>query len=188
MPSSSSSFQGNARNVSRFGHGMCQNWATTRLGIIPLEHSRQKGQMIVLDEDERRASRSPLREWLRRRFRSPPVVALPVLLTEARPVESCVAKRPKPFIGEPVIVFILDSLWQPNAAERCTTGRLVEPHTIARIHRLPVGIPAPVRHPYAARSPHYADRSRPSSRLPALCNVTVRLLRCEYKAPDWKPR
>ena len=58
-PSRISSCQGQTRNASRFGQGMCQNWRTIATDL--LHHSWQKSEVVVLYENERRGRR-PLPE------------------------------------------------------------------------------------------------------------------------------
>ena len=74
-----------------------------------------------------------------------------------------VAQRPQTFVSQSVVVFVLQFLAQPDAAQRI--GRVLRrnPKPVIRAGRLPIGVATALCYPNAARRPHHRIERRSQS-------------------------
>ena len=113
------------------------------------EHARQQTEVIVLNEDQR----PPIADLLHHSVGKDAVrrlISRPVLRTEFRPREGDVAERPEALIGQPVVKAALQLRVDPDATELVAWVLRRDHHTAVLIHRLPISVPCPMRHPGAA--------------------------------------
>ena len=110
------------------------------------EHPGQQGEVVILDKNDRRLVVHLVQNGVGK-LAINHAILIPVAGIEARPCIGHMAERPKPFVGESVVVALLFLFGQPDAPQR--VSRILRRHaqTVARVHHFGVGITASVRHP-----------------------------------------
>ncbi|MCR4414716.1 MAG: hypothetical protein NUV77_20055 [Thermoguttaceae bacterium] len=119
-----------------------------------LEHPRQQGEVVVLDEHHRRFAA----DLVEHRGGELPVdldVLLPIGAVEPRPGIGDVAQRPEGLVGEPVVVALLLGLGEPDAPEGVRGAFRGNGHAVLFVDDGLVGVAAAVGHPGAAADPHH---------------------------------
>ena len=125
-----------------------------RVGALGLDERRQRREVIVLDEDQRRFGVLDLVQHRVGELAVHLQVVSPVVRPEDRARVHDVAQRPQALVGEAGVVSLLLLLGEPHPAQR--VARVVDGHAepAARIGGLTVGVATGVRDPHPAARAH----------------------------------
>ncbi len=151
-PSRISAAWGQTRNASRFGQGMCQNWADHDVGPLLPDHPRQEREVVVLDEDEP----GLVLELLEHGLGEPgvdPLIVLPVGFAEDRPDVDDVAQRPEALVGIAVVEPLFLHLAEPDPPEDVAGVVRRDRDVVPVIDDVAVRIPQAGRDPGPAAGP-----------------------------------